>query len=154
MNVADGAGDPIRYSKELARRWGRPTAPCEICGGNRLPRVRDHCHAHGWVRGVVCNFCNGLLSALDRGARPADRAVLAPLDAYVDLWLRCPDCRAVGWSETDHAVEPTHLDHKWSTQADRTSTDVAGRMSSLALRGEPPRICTLVLAVGNSPQPG
>jgi hypothetical protein len=83
--------------------WGRPVGECLICGPSPHPLVHDHCHAHGWVRGAIgvgiCNYCNGLIQSLDRGALPG-RNRRAPDEAYIAHWLRCPDCRAIGWKET------------------------------------------------------
>jgi hypothetical protein len=64
-SAADG---PVKYDRERLRKLGRPREPCEVCGGIDHPRVRDRCHAHGWIRGVLCNYCNGLMMAIDRGA--------------------------------------------------------------------------------------
>ncbi|MGN9787982.1 endonuclease domain-containing protein [Nonomuraea sp. ZG12] len=102
---------PVQYNRERLRRLGRPQEPCEVCGGVDHPRVRDHCHAHGWIRGVLCNYCNGLMMAVDRGASPAPTYLRAPLAGYLTHWHKCPDCRAVGWTESaycacDHADPP------------------------------------------------
>jgi hypothetical protein len=32
--------------------------------------VFDHCHAHGWVRGLVCVPCNNRLMHIETGLRP------------------------------------------------------------------------------------
>jgi hypothetical protein len=60
------------------------------------PLVFDHCHVHGWVRGLVCPDCNGILGAADAG-RLADDAPWAQMIAvYRD---NCPDCRESGGTE-------------------------------------------------------
>ena len=46
---------PIQYALTLP-----PITPgvlCEACGFHVL-LVRDHCHEHGWVRGIACMRCN------------------------------------------------------------------------------------------------
>ena len=72
------------------------TASCELgCGaagahGDAL--VFDHCHRHGWVRGLVCTPCNTRLGHIE--------AVMAIPGVRVDLgrtpWgqflANCPDC--------------------------------------------------------------
>ncbi|MFB4318137.1 endonuclease domain-containing protein [Actinomadura sp. 21ATH] len=98
--MGTGAQDPVRYNREQFRKLGRPQEPCEVCGGVDHPRVRDHCHSHGWIRGILCNYCNGLMQSIDRGAFPGRHTRNAEDWMYVQHWLRCPDCRAAGWSET------------------------------------------------------
>ena len=52
--------------------------------------VFDHCHAHGWVRGLICMACNNALIGLDHGRGSVHRgAELAALLAYLG---NCPDC--------------------------------------------------------------
>ena len=53
--------------------------------------IFDHCHVHGWVRGLVCGYCNGALGLADAGRLTADDSTWAPLIlAFRD---NCPDCR-------------------------------------------------------------
>ncbi|MGP4027290.1 endonuclease domain-containing protein [Actinomadura sp. 3N407] len=102
----------VQYRKKHG--WGRPNGDCLICGKSPHPLVHDHCHRHGWVRGRIgvgiCNYCNGLMQALDRGALPGSLR-RAPDEAYIKHWLRCPDCRELGWKVTavcacDQSPEP------------------------------------------------
>jgi hypothetical protein len=76
------------------------TANCELgCGGEGeygTAVVFDHCHRHGWVRGLVCNMCNSRIGQIE--------AVMAIPGVRVDLgtspWATflagCPDCKAGG----------------------------------------------------------
>jgi hypothetical protein len=98
--MKNGDQQPVKYDKERLRKLGRPQTSCEICGGVGYPRVRDHCHRHGWERGVLCNYCNGLMQSIDRGALPGRYFSRAEARSYVLHWLKCPDCRTVGWAET------------------------------------------------------
>lgn len=67
-----------------------PGTSCETCGSARLRPVTDHCHEHGWVRGLVCPRCNNLMAYVDRRVAPKVESAL--LAALVALWQRCPDC--------------------------------------------------------------
>ena len=69
---------------------------CEITGCGQSSRFRDHCHAHGVVRGDLCASCNTRMGYVDKS--PAHR--LAGVNSvFRDYWLRCPGCQAdsAGW---------------------------------------------------------
>lgn len=66
-----------------------PRTACEACG-QITTQETDHCHAHGWVRGVLCRSCNALMILIDRRTAPKVDAVLAA--ALVAIRNRCPDC--------------------------------------------------------------
>lgn len=96
---------PVQYSEHLGARYPR-TGECEvgICRAladetgpppwKSAALVFDHCHAHGWVRGLICGACNNRVILADRGSLetvakfygPAGRAVL---EAHL---AKCPDC--------------------------------------------------------------
>ena len=86
----------VRYTPVLGRKYSRGGV-CEICG--RTPELGkpyllfDHCHDHGWTRGLICNWCNDQLGFFENGqvSRPAFHARLIPrLEEYR---RNCPDCR-------------------------------------------------------------
>lgn len=63
-------------------------ATCPGCRGAGSPPSFfefDHCHVHGWVRGVVCQSCNQVLRGIDEGWRPAEAS-------YAEHRAKCPDC--------------------------------------------------------------
>jgi hypothetical protein len=70
---------------------------CEICGATgckggraRQDYVFDHCHAHGWVRGITCQPCNVMLPSAETGE------VITPRQA--NHLANCPDCpHAAAW---------------------------------------------------------
>jgi hypothetical protein len=53
----------------------------------------DHCHVHGWVRGLACHDCNVLLGVADAGRLAAGDSPWAP--AVLAFRRNCPDCRAL-----------------------------------------------------------
>jgi hypothetical protein len=84
--------------------------------GKRQPALLfDHCHIHGWIRGLVCNSCNTLLGQIDRGERDKqwedgkefrplgkgiwngeeyifEKMIQLPKPRYAEHLLKCPDC--------------------------------------------------------------
>jgi Recombination endonuclease VII len=78
---------PVKYGARPKVALG---TPCESCGSTKTRPVADHCHAHGWVRGLICRQCNGLMGLIDQRITPQVEAVL--LKALLALWHRCPDC--------------------------------------------------------------
>jgi hypothetical protein len=59
----------VKYSAAV-KRYPRP-ASCEICLTSDGRRYQfDHCHVHGWVRGILCAFCNIAVGHADRGMEP------------------------------------------------------------------------------------
>jgi len=56
--------------------------------------VFDHCHRHGWVRGLICGACNIELTLFEPEPRSewaanATGSLLALVTAHV---AKCPDC--------------------------------------------------------------
>lgn len=87
----------VKYRPTLGRQYPRHGV-CEICGRPPVGKPHllfEHCHAHGWVRGLVCNWCNDNLGFLENGqtSRAAYRADLLP--KLTEYRRNCPDCPAV-----------------------------------------------------------
>jgi hypothetical protein len=82
---------PIKYGEHPKVP---PGTPCETCGGTKKQPITDHCHEHGWVRGLICGSCNRLMSFIDK--RIAPKVESAHLAALVALWQRCPECGQLG----------------------------------------------------------
>jgi hypothetical protein len=61
----------------------------------------DHCHKHGWVRGVVCRSCNNKLPVIARPSFDLDfienhyGIELIKLD-YLSYLANCADCHLAG----------------------------------------------------------
>lgn len=88
----------------------RAKGPCEIkgcmgcpcgkanCAVGRSAFAYDHCHIHGYVRGIVCISCNNKLKRFDGIMATGRLEVLpfrlwrAPVSAYIEHWNRCPEC--------------------------------------------------------------
>jgi hypothetical protein len=78
----------VQYNRPLIP----PGAVCVACDATEM-LVRDHCHEHGWVRGIVCRSCNTRLGVIDRGYVPrGDEDLLAALLAVRN---HCPDCKQI-----------------------------------------------------------
>jgi Recombination endonuclease VII len=93
----------VQFTKHLGKRYPRDGL-CEICGltgaevaaerwrdeipgDYRYPHMGklqfDHCHDHGWVRGLLCLPCNN-------GAENQSGHIDPKIIAYRG---NCPDCR-------------------------------------------------------------
>lgn len=86
---------PVRYGEHAV---AAPGTPCLLCGDPTLLPRTDHCHAHSWVRGVLCPRCNTLMAFIDRRASLRKSAIAPPLTlaALVAHAARCPDCEPFG----------------------------------------------------------
>lgn len=71
-----------------------PGTTCAACGGAKA-LMRDHCHEHGWIRGIVCCGCNRKLGHIDRRNTPR-RITGEHLAALLAVRNRCPDCEQIG----------------------------------------------------------
>ena len=78
---------PVKYKDHPG---AVPGVNCELCGNTPAKPVRDHCHEHDWVRGIICPSCNVRMRYIDR--RIAPRVGPRVLAALVAFWHRCPDC--------------------------------------------------------------
>jgi hypothetical protein len=70
-------------------------ASCEGCGARPRRPVTDHCHRHGWVRGILCGQCNANMTLVDRGILPRVQQAAA----LVAFARRCPGCPAVDMAD-------------------------------------------------------
>ena len=86
----------VQYKHGLGARYPREGS-CEVgicraygieAGTGHL--VHDHCHVHGWVRGLVCVPCNNRLMHIETGLRPIPPRWQYP--ALLAHLLKCPDC--------------------------------------------------------------
>lgn len=67
--------------------------------------VFDHCHAHLWIRGLVCDSCNRVMATIDKHfVMPAHAVGYDRRDAYVSYRNRCPDCVPVRTLLTDNEI--------------------------------------------------
>lgn len=64
---------------------------CSVCGVLSSKPVVDHCHVHGWVRGVVCRSCNAYMARIDLRIRPfLEVARIEQLIIHAGRCLECP----------------------------------------------------------------
>jgi hypothetical protein len=71
------------YEAMIAQVAARPS-------GRGAMLVFDHCHAHGWVRGVIRMACNNALISLEQGRGSVHRG--AEVAALLRYLTNCPDC--------------------------------------------------------------
>jgi hypothetical protein len=69
-------------------RMTRPAIACVLCGRVTDYPVIDHCHAHGYTRGVVCTPCNARLGHVDAAPDTATKEEAFHRD-------NCPNCRRI-----------------------------------------------------------
>jgi hypothetical protein len=87
------AAEAIRLKAGLPT-FGRLIAQaCEPPVGRGPVLVFDHCHRHGWVRGLIRMACNNALITLENQGWSVHRgAVLEALGTYLG---NCPECPPV-----------------------------------------------------------
>ena len=76
----------VRYG----RHHGLPRdGECELCNVAEI-LIFEHCHMHGWIRGMACQRCNSHLRAAEAGTRITLR--------QANHLANCLDCpRAAAW---------------------------------------------------------
>ena len=84
----------VQYRPSQLRKYSRDGL-CEVC--DRAPRGKpillfDHCHAHGWIRGLVCNWCNDEIGFYENGREPS--LGYRYLDRILKFLRNCPGCHA------------------------------------------------------------
>ena len=93
----------VQYRPSQLRKYSRDGV-CEICGyppSGKPMLVFDHCHEHGWIRGLICNYCNDQVGWIEN--RWTNYEVYEHVVLRFPKWRRnCPDCRA-GESDADEA---------------------------------------------------
>lgn len=82
----------VKYKPYQLRKYARDGL-CEICGGppgGKPMLLFDHCHAHGWVRGLICNYCNDHVGFIENGWNRYLRDIV--LERFPEYRNNCPDC--------------------------------------------------------------
>lgn len=62
-------------------------------GGPYGELVFDHCHRHGWVRGMLCNAHNVKVGRLEAVMRIDGIVIDVTGTSYGAFLANCPDCR-------------------------------------------------------------
>lgn len=79
---------PIKYEDHPK---AKPGDPCSLCGSVTEAPVIDHCHRHGWVRGVLCRSCNGVMMVVDLRITPRSESLkIEMLTAHAGNCIECP----------------------------------------------------------------
>lgn len=82
---------PVQYSQFVAtHRAGE----CSACTRQASQMVVDHCHTHGWVRGIVCRSCNSHMASIDVRRAP-DRIEGVSVAELLRHAAQCPECPRV-----------------------------------------------------------
>jgi len=63
---------------------------CEVTGEGKL--VFDHCHDHGWLRGIICCTHNYRLGQIDAVRRIPGARLDFSATPYAALLAACPGC--------------------------------------------------------------
>jgi len=98
--------------------------------------MRDHCHEHGWIRGIVCNRCNKWLARIDRRFAPqVDEPLLIALLAVRN---RCPDCERLEPADLGQTGRPTARSRgsagtftRWEVRSDELRRDLRPLLNSV-----------------------
>lgn len=120
----------------FADHQGRSARSWKVSDRESSPLNLDHCHVHGWIRGLVCASCNSVIRHLDnRGYLLRYRVTLR--EAYRAHLNQCPDCKPIGLLATDYEINYAYtltLPDSWfkssiveyETQAMRTAARQLG----------------------------
>lgn len=63
---------------------------CEVSRRHGAAQVFDHCHAHSWVRAVVCSSCNVKLGQLDAVRNLPGIAIVPGETGFGRIIMNCP----------------------------------------------------------------
>lgn len=85
----------VEYRHVMADKQARADilsrSACEVhAQHSRTDLVFDHCHDHGWVRGVVCHSCNVKLGQVDAARKLAGIAVVPGNTGFGRIIASCP----------------------------------------------------------------
>lgn len=143
----------VQYAR-IRRLTSRSQTDCALCGRYTTVPVLDHCHAHGFVRGLVCTSCNGRMGYVDAHT---DKAT----DSERFYRDNCPDCRRVSGGLTvtprperfRDAIDRTKADMKrrGGTRKDRKAVPLMGQVQPWSPWQTDPRRTAAVLAQASVP---
>jgi recombination endonuclease VII len=87
----------------LAEKNGRSAGSWNLSARDDSPLYLDHCHAHGWIRGLVCASCNSVIRHLDKyGYLLRYRITLR--EAYRSHLNQCTECTPVELLASDYEI--------------------------------------------------
>lgn len=119
---------------------------CLACGVISPKPVTDHCHKHGWVRGVLCPNCNALMALIDRmiipGPAMIDRGV--SVDDLIGHAARCHECDPVLRDDLRRRVPKAKTGTEWNIRFPDdvlTGLKKAAAEDTRSLNGEVVAIC-------------
>jgi hypothetical protein len=98
--------------------------------------VWDHCHAHDYVRGVLCRDCNQKISPWDRQDHWVLRHRQERQEAMIAYRARCPECANLGsWTPIAVRHDPARV-HRSKYLAAMSERAVAQRVLHARLLAE------------------
>lgn len=95
--------------EDFARMYHGQKGCCAICGVETPNLHVDHCHASGFVRGLLCQDCNIALGRFKDSRESLQRAIRYLVDWTADYRDACAVCWDASGDLEASIREPVHL---------------------------------------------
>ena len=136
------SGTPVQY--EFISEYERVPegAVCEGCGDGVMLTL-DHCHEHGWARGIVCMGCNMYVGIIDRRLTP--RVNDDHFAALLAIRNRCPSVILLSAADLERPGRRAR-ENRMRKMAERQRCELT--ISRIGAHATDPGIYTLILPEG------